>query len=363
MGEGLNERATPMTLITPVSRARAWRVWVTWRVTRLLVRISSSIYPFGRLRALSFIHFAHWTLLWRVPPNRRDGRKLPHPYLIFQTNFNRGWREYVEAFCLVIPWGIRLNWGQVYGFPPPKPVGPFLRYVDDRFTQAAHFYCAYPRTSTRMVLSALDARGKFDVFAAEGSGPPPPFLSLRRRKLGPRVLGRAREGKDTLSVLCPIVPGEHEELERTLKRFDRGSSPLARVRWTHMARWSVVKPLPYKGTLRHVDPTWYLLFVSWFDGTTSAYIEALREGLGEDADRIWSHCEGFQGSVNPALFEQYMVDHSLKPGLAFAGYRKWVSDVRAGLELRALVTPPVVRAARKNTSQLEHDWKEREGAA
>src|SRR5947208_3113528 len=181
-----------MTLITPVPPWRARTLRFIWKVTRLWFTLGDWLrrwtplklwrYPFGQLEKLAFIHFAHWSLIDRIPPNSSTARRLDHPYMLFQSNFNRGWREYVEAFCLVIPVAMRLNWRFMYGFPPPKPVGPFMEYVEKRFTKDAHFYSAYPDSSTRMVLSAIEDRHKFNVFAAEASGPPARFLPEARRR-------------------------------------------------------------------------------------------------------------------------------------------------------------------------------------
>src|SRR5438105_3578853 len=133
MRMGDDKGAVPMTLISPVPPwwARLQRV-LGWLNTRAL-RHTTRYYPFASLVQLSFIHFAHWSVFDRIPPGDPSGRRLPHPYLLFQSNFNRGSHEYIEAFCYVIPTGVRLNWGGAYGFPPPKPVSRLLDYVDQRF--------------------------------------------------------------------------------------------------------------------------------------------------------------------------------------------------------------------------------------
>jgi len=159
--------------------------------------------------------------------------------------------------------------------------------------------------------------------------------------------------------MCPIVPHAEESLKDVLCKLNDGVSPLAKVRWTHLARWSVVKPLPYKGTGKPVDPTWYLLFVSWFDGHTSSYIDALREGLGELNDRIWGHCDGYRGYRDPVLFRDFLLDHSMRPGLAFSGYQERVTEVRAALALRHRLTRPVMETSKLEVRDLEADLVER----
>lgn len=359
-----------MTLISPVPRR--WARWLKfiWWVTRRRLRHNPGTYPFGRLQRLSFIHFAHWSLFDRIPPNGPNAKKLPHPYLIFQTNFDRGWREYVEAFCFVMPFAMRVNWSglraprslgmRAYGFPPPQPVEPFLDYVDPRFTHQQHFYCAYPNCSTREVIAQVDARKAFGRFAGEASHAPKRFVGPAS---GPKPLGGPREKTDTLSVLAPLLPGRAPNVERILKGLPTGMhSPLAGVPATHMARWSIVKPLPYKNRPnRTVDSNSYLLFTSWFDGDTSGYINALSTNLNEVADKIWGNCVAYPGYDNRQEFWTYMTEHSIHPRLAFAGYHQTVTEVRAAIELHDLLEEPVADLAMLDTATLEKLWRKRWG--
>jgi hypothetical protein len=346
----------------------------TWKVTRLWIHMDAWVrrhtpfalgrYPFKQLERLAFIHFAHWSLIDRIPPNAKNARRLDHPYMLFQTNFNRGWREYVEGFCLIIPTAMRLNWRWMYGFPSPKPVGRFIKYVESRFSEDAHFYCAYPDSSTRMVIAAIDARQKFDMFAGEAIGPPARFLPQARRAAGPVLLGGWRgDETDTLSVIAPVLEGYEGRLNRVLRSLPKDvDSPLARVAGTHMARWTVVTPLPHKKAARPKDPTWYLLFTAWFDGDTDVYIRALRSGLRNRADEIWGKCADYPGWRDLTAFGSYMERHSITPRLAFAGYSQRVRDIRAGLELRDRLAPTVIRESGMDSVALEHAWIDRRRA-
>src|SRR5438477_12006752 len=217
MGE--DTHATPMTLRTPVPWWRLLFLRPTWALTRLVLRFNSQAYPFGSLRKLAFIHFAHWSLVDRIPASSQAGRKLRPRYILFQTNFNRGWQEYVEAFCYVVPTAMRLNWRGAYDFPPPHPVGPFLDYVKKRFTKEAHFYCAYPDASVRMVLAATHARRRFNRFAGETSEPPPRFWRKRSAERVPGVvlLGGLWQKVDTISVFTPLLAGGGKALRAKLE--------------------------------------------------------------------------------------------------------------------------------------------------
>ena len=76
--------------ITVFSTVKWWgRVWLP--LVFLYARLVPSAH--GTLARLSFIHFARWTLVKRLPEQR-----LRHPHLFFESNFNGGWEEYIDAF-------------------------------------------------------------------------------------------------------------------------------------------------------------------------------------------------------------------------------------------------------------------------
>jgi hypothetical protein len=147
-------------------------------------------------------------------------------------------------------------------------------------------------------------------------------------------------------------------LRKRLEALPKGAdSPLSKVTGTHLARWSIVSPLPYKDTETNIDSTSYLLFTSWFDGSTSAYTRALKAELGRVADEIWGNCVGYPlhpGSTDIGEFWTYLVRHSIKPHLAFGGYRESISEVLAALELRDQLKPMVVGESGMDTAALAH---------
>jgi hypothetical protein len=57
--------------------------------------------------------------------DRRRGERVRYRYLLFESNFNGTWDEYIDAFSEVVPTRMRLIWGSSYGFPGPLPVEPF----------------------------------------------------------------------------------------------------------------------------------------------------------------------------------------------------------------------------------------------
>jgi hypothetical protein len=111
----------------------------------------------GTLRQLSFIHFARWSIVRRIPYNGPPQRKrrLRHPHMYFESNFNGGWEEYIDAFSHILTRGMTAFWGSSYGFPKPLPTAPFKKYIQDNETEADHYYSAYPDATSTMIQRAL----------------------------------------------------------------------------------------------------------------------------------------------------------------------------------------------------------------
>jgi hypothetical protein len=61
-------------------------------------------------------------------------------------------------------------WGSSFGFPGPRPVGPFKDYIHANDLPIAHYYGAYPDATTKMVVSAQSVRDRFEAFQAEVAG-------------------------------------------------------------------------------------------------------------------------------------------------------------------------------------------------
>jgi hypothetical protein len=141
--------------ITVFSTVRWWgRPWlpVVFVLPKLLPKTLDT------LRTLSFIHFARWNLIRRIPYNGapQPRVKLRYPHLYFESNFNGGWEEYIDAFSRILTRGMWLFWGSSYGFPKALPTGPFKAYIKRNEIEACHFYSAYPEATTTQIRQAIE---------------------------------------------------------------------------------------------------------------------------------------------------------------------------------------------------------------
>jgi hypothetical protein len=113
------------------------------------------------LKQLSFIHAARWSLVRQLPGNGGQPEvKLRFPHLYFESNFNGGWEEYIDAFSYVLTLGMFGFWGSSYGFPNALPAGPFKDYIRRNEVTANHYYSAYPGATTTTVLASLELAPK-----------------------------------------------------------------------------------------------------------------------------------------------------------------------------------------------------------
>lgn len=129
---------------------------ILFQVTRRFPRLT------GTLRQLSFIHFARWCVIGRLPyngPPQKKGR-FRYPHMYFESNFNGGWEEYIDAFSHILTNGMTAFWGTSYGFPKPLPTAPFKRYIQDNETEADHYYSAYPDATSTMIQRSLELDAK-----------------------------------------------------------------------------------------------------------------------------------------------------------------------------------------------------------
>ena len=141
-------RGTPLTVLTPMPRR-----WVP--LLRGFLFLRHLMGAPRDLKRMSFIHFAHWSVIPRFPGQQRRSR---YAYLLFRSDFNGAWGKYIDAFSLEIPARMALIWGWSFGFPGALPPEPFRGYIRANDLEVDHYYSAYPDAGVTEVAAALRVR-------------------------------------------------------------------------------------------------------------------------------------------------------------------------------------------------------------
>ena len=157
---------TPLTVLTPVPLW--WAGWV--RFTWLVAAVSRGLVQ-RRLRSLSFIHFAHWSLVrrWPADPAVSPDRAAPRT-LVFLTTFDGSDIQYIDAFVRMVPDQIAALYLGARGFPGPFRFGPVARYIDECSHPVDHCYAAHPEATTTAIAQALELRERFTAFEKRVAG-------------------------------------------------------------------------------------------------------------------------------------------------------------------------------------------------
>jgi hypothetical protein len=157
-------RATGLTTLTPLPR-----LWAA--PLKLLLRVKTRLGPDKTLRRLSFIHVAYWVLIDRFPLEQRRSR---YSYLLFISNFNGSWFDYIDVFSTAVPQKMALIWGTSYGYPGARPPRAFTQHIRANDRPLEHYYSAYPGATTTEIASALRVHRRFqtDVAPAAAGGDP-----------------------------------------------------------------------------------------------------------------------------------------------------------------------------------------------
>jgi hypothetical protein len=139
----------------------AMRQWGLLELPLLFFFIRRSQNSLKTLKQLSFIQAARWSIIRRLPANGSyPETQLRFPLLYFESNFNGGWEEYIDAFSYTLTTGMFGFWGSSYGFPGALPASEFKDYIRRNEYEAGHYYSAYPDGTATTVLAALGLQPK-----------------------------------------------------------------------------------------------------------------------------------------------------------------------------------------------------------
>jgi hypothetical protein len=155
-------KAYGMNVVTPM---RPWLTWINRAVFMASRAIPSSLLG---LLGLSIIHFARWVIIKRDQwPDLGQGKqKLKNDYMLFCSNFNGTWDQYIDAFSDGIPSGLDLLWCSSTKYPHSIPISPFKSYIRANQIDTDYYYNSVPGAAQRDVKSALRVRRAILALAA-----------------------------------------------------------------------------------------------------------------------------------------------------------------------------------------------------
>jgi hypothetical protein len=147
-------KAYGMNVISPM---KPWRTWLNLFSFMVSRAIPSSL---GGLLGLSFIHFARWAIVRRDKwPDLGQGKqRLKNDYLLFCSNFNGTWDQYIDAFADGLPNGLDLLWYTSTKYPHSVPITPFKNYIRLNQIDTNYYYNSVPGAAQTDVKSALRIR-------------------------------------------------------------------------------------------------------------------------------------------------------------------------------------------------------------
>jgi len=177
-------KANAMTLLTPIEGP-------------IMALINKGIFFFlgtrwfehklNGLLSLSMIHYARWVILSARDFPRlsqtQPVEELSYHYMLFFSNFNGSWAQYVDSFSVAIPDGLDGLWWRNVGWPHSVPEEPFHRYVSNNQLWTSHYHSAYPMAASNDVKSAKRVKDELRTFARESERDDPNTFLQRYHRL------------------------------------------------------------------------------------------------------------------------------------------------------------------------------------
>jgi hypothetical protein len=204
-------KAYAMNVITPMPR------WLT-PVQRIIFQ-ASRCFPsaLDSLLGLGLIHFARWVIVKRDqwPASRLGKPQLNYDYMIFVSNFNGTWDQYIDAFSDGIPKGLDLSWYASHKFPQSIPITPFKQYIVYNQFDTNYYYNATPGAAQRDIKAALFLLGQIRALAASHPGQSPAEFAAAFRQTLVRVQNCL--GSHGIGPTASLVTQQVEEIRRTGK--------------------------------------------------------------------------------------------------------------------------------------------------
>jgi hypothetical protein len=163
----INGKVYAINVITPM------RPWKT-NILRSLFFLLDHVKPLqSKLINLSFISFARWAILrqntWPDGGRAVARESMEYDYLLFFSNFNGTWNQYIDAFAAVLGKELNLVWRWSEKFPGSNPVTGFKEYIGRVQFDTDYYFTAYPEAAANDTKSAHIVQKALDDFSVSAA--------------------------------------------------------------------------------------------------------------------------------------------------------------------------------------------------
>jgi len=174
-------KAYAMNAVTPMRWYTAWWNRLFFWVAHLRPSTTAG------LVTLSLIHYARWVIIMpdqfpRLSPDQPK-EDLKYAYMIFFSNFNGSWNQYVDSFSSAIPGGLDLFWFKSIKYPKSVPMLPFHRYITSNQIWTDYYYNAYPMATSNDVKSAQKVKKGLLAFIDDSNNSTPDEFQQKYNRL------------------------------------------------------------------------------------------------------------------------------------------------------------------------------------
>ena len=102
--------------------------------------------------------------------------------MLFCSNFNGTWDQYIDAFSDGIPNGLDLFWYSSTKYPQSIPITPFKNYIRFNQIDTTYYYNATPGAAQRDIKSALRVYSALQALAPRHASLSPADFAAEYRK-------------------------------------------------------------------------------------------------------------------------------------------------------------------------------------
>ena len=163
--------------------------------------------------------------------------------MLFFSNFNGSWAQYVDSFHMAIPNGLDLAWYKNVKYPKSVPLQPFHRYITYNQIWTNHYYNAYPMASSNDIKGSQALKDALQEFIGASAGDDPEQFKQRFEDLLLEQQGNLglMEATPIVSLSADAVL-KREEWEERNPRKEREEPNQSEEREERMERGAIGEP-------------------------------------------------------------------------------------------------------------------------